>query len=1517
MEQSYPSLTTSTIFIDSLRPPLDNPIEYQVPSTSATQDDSNPTLRLASSSATSNTIQPSHASQSVTCFPSASCNGFIKASVINDGFTLELRWLSSVKVPATTLELDQDQNGENQNSESQDLDSCFSSLDQNGCHPPVQFHFTEKITPSPYLTVDELENSLVILVLTDAYVLYRLKFTAPHLFYSEMFEEDWASDYEVEAIFNRHVILCHGIDSNNLILSCSDGVLTHLSWGPLIGIDNTYGWKTSNLTTRPGFWGLLPNWSSAKTVSSSAHEWIATPSTTIAMASHVTAGASGEDGWIFTVSRDRKLRVWSLTTGVCARELSLQERSGSSLVGNSIPNFSNGTGSEERLGASLLPAAPRNLARFIYSDEGDDPTYEGFLIVFVPSALSPTFLTYGMLLGGDHRFRDLVLLEERRCDLSHYNPKMGELHDFKISKIDFSLSYATVPLKNRPWGLWAVWDDDLGGEGLVQYTALHETRSWQGSSSSDWITITPPDRGTPWNSSFFDEILANDPSLSVTQAFVEHLFRPGHFSTSDLDYALETYEAQLETDLQLDHQRDQATYNSLEEKICATVGSNVTLEISNVTGSPMIDVFNRKLRIEWLKFATMCAESRTSSLWPLELAVDPDRQQVWVMGRRSITAPVLIDTATLLSQITTEKINGGSPALLHEQNSDVERFHPLLSNLNNRLDLASIIDAVSALIRGLSHSEVVRPIEVDISQVIKKPMKFSITDISEDLFARRLEPFISDALRADVSSKIKNVKDLEFSLQILWKILTTSELVKFSIEDSLDADIPSHRATILSQMLISDCLLSTIESRHSLLRNTLVFLLYVHGEEDVNELFRDFPGLISQFFGTYHQIYILRWVSHQCSKISPELAFEVEDDLVDKLTGLHVSNNEVGGDGLLITDASSATSLLSSLILTRFIPELASSIKLPASITLACSRFLDHTGLLRNLSSLSNQDVARIKMIETYPRNVEFINYLLQVGLNGAALEMIDMYPDCGTGLTFLKGQAFIQLGQIEDAETCFIRAASAVYDDNFLVDDESALRSILPAHASTSVRAYFSYVVSLLEPLGVDMAIAKFCQLAIDGSVADHTYDQESDSDEEKRDVLDLYNRLFKAYINLGLWDDAYETLISIPSSESKHNCLRTLVSSMCEANEFDKLLQFSFAGIQGEFERTIAFRARNSDPLSVPNYYQILYAYHLGKGDYRSAGMAMYHHGRKIGDIAIKGNAFQVLMTQQCQSYLSAINALSLVPEKHAWICVPCRKSTKPNSSGYLNQTESRASPSGSGIRKRRRINFFIPEKKFSSGTTDMEILTLADIRKEYTLVLSRLQLANELPQLSHPGSSTSSSAYLDGETLVPIFVNQGRVTEALEKATVLETDMIPIFEKLAESCCRLTKEGENSSDDFDQHWVNSDPMGADWDGDVISKAWKLLQIHLRNKFPLNHQKAWECREAIVDTILKSDREVKIPIWLLDDFIGHGKFDRLIKKFFKYNLIQDAFTVAMNMIEQVEFLSRFLYHMKVRYSN
>jgi nuclear pore complex protein Nup160 len=57
-----------------------------------------------------------------------------------------------------------------------------------------------------------------------------------------------------------------------------------------------------------------------------------------------------------------------------------------------------------------------------------------------------------------------------------------------------------------------------------------------------------------------------------------------------------------------------------------------------------------------------------------------------------------------------------------------------------------------------------------------------------------------------------------------------------------------------------------------------------------------------------------------------------------------------------------------------------------------------------------------------------------------------------------------------------------------------------------------------------------------------------------------------------------------------------------VCENGAASLLSTFSFAGLEADLERNLAFRARNSDPLGTPNYYKILYAYHVAKGDYRS---------------------------------------------------------------------------------------------------------------------------------------------------------------------------------------------------------------------------------------------------------------------------------------------------------------------------
>jgi len=57
-----------------------------------------------------------------------------------------------------------------------------------------------------------------------------------------------------------------------------------------------------------------------------------------------------------------------------------------------------------------------------------------------------------------------------------------------------------------------------------------------------------------------------------------------------------------------------------------------------------------------------------------------------------------------------------------------------------------------------------------------------------------------------------------------------------------------------------------------------------------------------------------------------------------------------------------------------------------------------------------------------------------------------------------------------------------------------------------------------------------------------------------------------------------------------------------MCEANEVGRLNLLSFVGFQGQVEEILRFKANHSDPLRFPNYYKVLYSWHISRGDYRS---------------------------------------------------------------------------------------------------------------------------------------------------------------------------------------------------------------------------------------------------------------------------------------------------------------------------
>lgn len=155
--------------------------------------------------------------------------------------------------------------------------------------------------------------------------------------------------------------------------------------------------------------------------------------------------------------------------------------------------------------------------------------------------------------------------------------------------------------------------------------------------------------------------------------------------------------------------------------------------------------------------------------------------------------------------------------------------------------------------------------------------------------------------------------------------------------------------------------------------------------------------------------------------------------------------------------------------------------------------------------------------------------------------------------------------------------------------------------------------------------------------------------------------------------------------NSVGKERPLGDLIHAMCHNNQIQALLSLPFVGLENQVEQELTFRARNSDPMSTPNYYQILFAWHIMKTDYRqgmmfaesrdcskltlvsSAGVTMYLQGRRIadhlnpisdrrhGDAARSGEDYGNHLAKQAQSYLAVLQTFSLTDSKNSWFTVP----------------------------------------------------------------------------------------------------------------------------------------------------------------------------------------------------------------------------------------------------------------------
>lgn len=1050
---------------------------------------------------------------------------------------------------------------------------------------------------------------------------------------------------------------------------------------------------------------ILPN-----PFNSNNNSAIGPPSQIISLTAHVTETSA----LAFTLSRDRKLRIWSLIHRSCVRTIALGDQ------------------------YDLIAGDPRKLIK-TYSSDTDDEDGFGFVIVHLPDYANPAFYIYSFEISRNGGVGELNLVAERSSE-----PGL-ELHDVAIVK---------PSLKQSQPILWALYEKS--SIPLIKHTELPELTSdssteitealWESVAQAPIIPLDP--------AAFSDYVLSAASGTSIPDIFLDVIFTPGAFSPLTISRAISEYTTLILNEIRPENRPikllEPPVYDTLLDHAAEVVGCHIELEYDQSSGVPRTEEYQNKIKFEWLRFASLVGETHARAQLPLHLAIhDQLPHQVIIIQSEAISVPVLENHCQIIRRLTdpnlpSENIN----SFINLPESSFKDISDVLVKQDSRMAILRVF----TLARSLSQMiplNTLRSLEDSILNSSSTLVDDAVEVVLRNIWQENTSEFFNNPMSVNLLDNIKKtismeidafIIALESSLQILIDIGFTFTQDEKGIRGELTDD--------MSKTLVASALMNQLKDRYFLARDLIMLVIFADSN---NLLGSKSNGLLNRSLNIFHRTALLRWVALRGVREEPEFSKIENDGLTDKFGAMHVTTSSTTDNYPKLPASSLIHAILRTPKYTHVaglstFEEMQNSINylpLTESITNASNR------LLKFINLLIDQP-----FIETRSSDAIFAQTLLEFGWDDLVSSFVEFWPG-SCGLSYVNGKAKVYASSFEEAKHEFEIGASG------LLSNDEILKSVLPKNVK-SLGKYYEHVAYIFESVSADDYVSHFAQYALD-EILQHV-DEDLDID-----VRLLWSKLFRSQAIVGKYEEAYTTLVAIPYSDIQSECLRYLVSAMCETGDVARLVQFPFTALQSELERTLAFKARNSDALDKPNYYQILYSYYIFRGNFRDAGSIMYQHGRRLAELPCRPSEFGELATLQARAYLAAVNALSLVNPDNAWVVLPVTPESTAN------------------IRKRRKLTSFIPESEFNNESKTLEIVRLNDIRNDYTLVLARLQLAQQFPELTHANLSMAP------EDIIALFVQRGLFSIAISTARILDVDMTGIFINIASRCLHLSKLGE----------------------------------------------------------------------------------------------------------------------------
>uniref|UniRef100_A0A8B9YK24 Nucleoporin 160 n=1 Tax=Bos mutus grunniens TaxID=30521 RepID=A0A8B9YK24_BOSMU len=464
------------------------------------------------------------------------------------------------------------------------------------------------------------------------------------------------------------------------------------------------------------------------------------------------------------------------------------------------------------------------------------------------------------------------------------------------------------------------------------------------------------------------------------------------------------------------------------------------------------------------------------------------------------------------------------------------------------------------------------------------------------------------------------------------------------------------------------------------------------------------------------------------------------------------------------------------------------------------------------------------------------------------------LHPWCQVNVgscRFMLGRCYLVTGEGQKALECFCQAASEVGKEEFL---DRLIRSEDGEIVSTPRLQYYDKVLRLLDVVGLPELVIQLATSAI------------TEAGDDWKSQATLRTCIFKHHLDLGHNSQAYEALTQIPDSSRQLDCLRQLVVVLCERSQLQDLVEFPYVNLHNEVVGIIESRARAVD-LMTHNYYELLYAFHIYRHNYRKAGTVMFEYGMRLGREVrtIRG------LEKQGNCYLAAINCLRLIRPEYAWIVQPASGAVydRPGASPKRNHDgECTAAPTNRQI----------------------EILELEDLEKECSLARIRLTLAQHDPSAAAVAGSSSA------EEMVTLLVQAGLFDTAISLCQTFKLPLTPVFEGLAFKCIKLQFGGEAVQAEA-WAWLAANQLSSvitTKESSATDEAWRLLSAYLE-RYKVQNNLYHHC---VINKLLSHG--VPLPNWLINSY---KKVDaaELLRLYLNYDLLEEAVELVSEYVDAV----------------